>query len=222
MRRSVLLLALPAACLFALAACQKPAEPGAGAGAATQDGQAPAAARQGAGAPNPLAPPERKLRSDAIGYEGFNGSEQAGAVSARFGADAAAVRQAWGGEMKDNDGQRPGAKCHLLYPVRGAVAAQYNFLMSAQGLTGIDVYDTKAVAPGGGRIGMGIDEIKQAYAGQVEELPNASFEGSVFLRVAAPEGKQTQLTFQTDALGKVTNWRIANRGALAPEESCTR
>lgn len=222
MRRSVPALAASALALLVLAACQKPAEPGPSgqATAAADTGKAPAAR---AGTDNPLEPPAREVRSDAVGYDGFSGGAEAGGpVTARFGADAASVRGAWGGEMKDNNGQRPDAKCFLLYPVRGAITHQYGFLMGKDGLAGIDVYDPKAQAPGGGRIGMSIDEINQAYAGKVKQVPNPTFEGAAFLEVAAPEGKNTQLTFETDALGTVTNWRISTRGALAHEESCTR
>ncbi|MEH6420648.1 hypothetical protein [Pseudomonas sp. CGJS7] len=222
MRRLVPALTVSALALCVLAACQKPAEPTAQAAPAQADtGKAPAA-QPVAAAPNPLEPPERVLRNDAIGYDGFNGSTEAGTVSAKFGADAASVRGAWNGEMKDNNSQRPDAKCYLLYPVRGAITHQYGFLMGGDGLTGIDVYDPKALAPGGGRIGMSIDEINKAYAGQIKQVPNPSFEGAAFLQVSPPDGKDTQLTFETDALGTVTNWRIAKRNALEANESCTR
>ncbi|WP_394540448.1 hypothetical protein PRJ39_07440 [Lysobacter enzymogenes] len=222
MRRSVPALAASALALLVLAACQKPAEPAQSAQAAAGDtGKAPAATS--AAADNPLEPPARAVRSDAIGYDGFSGGAEPGSpVSARFGADAASVRGAWGGEMKDNNGQRPDAQCFLLYPVRGAITHQYGFLMGKDGLAGIDVYDPKAQAPGGGRIGLSIDEINKAYAGKVKQVPNPTFEGAAFLEVEAPQGKDTQLTFETDALGNVTNWRIARKGAMAHEESCTR
>ncbi|QQQ02658.1 hypothetical protein [Lysobacter enzymogenes] len=222
MRRSVPALAASALALLVLAACQKPAEPAQSAQAAAADtGKAPAAGA--AASDNPLEPPERAVRGDAIGYDGFSGgAEPGGPVTARFGADAASVRGAWGGEMKDNNGQRPDAHCFLLYPVRGAITHQYGFLMGKDGLAGIDVYDPKAQAPGGGRIGLSIDEINKAYAGKVKQVPNPTFEGAAFLEVEPPQGKDTQLTFETDALGNVTNWRIARKGAMAHEESCTR
>lgn len=214
----VLVLALA---VSALAACQQPAGNADPAQAAGNDaGQAPAASP--AASANPLLPPERVLRSDAIGYDGFNGSDQAGTITARFGADGASVRQAWGGEMKDNRDQRPDATCHLLYPVRGAVTHQYAFLMAGDKLAGIDVYDPKAIAPGGGRVGMSIAEINQTYAGQTKQVANPTFEGSAFIEVAAPQAKHSQLTFETDALGTVTHWRISERGALEASESCTR
>ncbi|QWP78855.1 hypothetical protein J5226_10870 [Lysobacter sp. K5869] len=223
MRRSVPALAASALALLVLAGCQKPADPAAQSAAASADtGKAPAAGAAAA-ASNPLEPPARPVRSDAIGYDGFSGgAEPGGPVTARFGADAAGVRGAWGGEMKDNNSQRPDANCYLLYPVRGAITHQYGFLMGKNGLAGIDVYDPKAQAPGGGHVGMSIDEINKAYAGKVKQVPNPTFEGAAFLEVPAPDGKNTQLTFETDALGNVTNWRIATKDALAHEESCTR
>lgn len=221
MRRSVPALAASALALLALTACQKPAGSADSAQAApAETGKAPAAA---APAGNPLEPPARPVRSDAVGYDGFSGGAAPGSpVDARFGADAAAIRGAWGGEMKDNNGQRPDAACFLLYPVRGAITHQYGFLMGKNGLAGIDVYDPKAQAPGGGRIGMSIDEINRTYAGKIKQVPNPTFEGAAFLEVPSPQGKDTQLTFETDALGNVTNWRIAVKGAMAHEESCTR
>lgn len=207
--------------VLALSACQKPAGSADSAKTAQADpGQAPAASP--AAPTNPLLPPERMVRSDAIGYDGFNGSDQAGTVTAKFGADSASVRQAWGGDMKDNRDQRPDAACHLLYPVRGAVTHQYAFLMAGDKLAGIDVYDAKAVAPGGGRIGMSIAEITQTYAGKTRQVANPTFEGSAFIEVDAPQAKHSQLTFETDALGTVTHWRISERGALEASESCTR
>ena len=210
-----------AVAVLALSACQKPADSADSAKPTQADsGRAPAAAQ--AAATGPLLPPERVLRSDAIGYDGFNGSDQAGTVTAKFGADSASVRQAWGGEMKDNRDQRPDDACHLLYPVRGAVTHQYAFLMAGDKLAGIDVYDAKAVAPGGGRIGMSIAEITQTYAGKTRQVANPTFEGSAFIEVDAPQAKHSQLTFETDALGTVTHWRISERGALEASESCTR
>lgn len=221
MRRSVPALAASALAVLVLTACQKPADPVAQPAAAPADaGKAPAAAASPA---NPLEPPARAVRSDAIGYDGFSGGAEPGSpVDARFGADAASVRGAWGGEMKDNGAQRPDANCFLLYPVRGAITHQYGFLMGKNGLAGIDVYDPKAQAPGGGRIGMSIDEINRVYAGKIKQVPNPTFEGAAFLEVPAPDGKNSQLTFETDALGNVTNWRIAVKDAMAHEESCTR
>lgn len=210
-----------AVAVLALSACQKPADSADSTRTAKNDtGQAPSASP--AASTNPLLPPERVLRSDAIGYDGFNGSDQADTVTAKFGADSASVRQAWGGEMKDNRDQRPDAACHLLYPVRGAVTHQYAFLMAGDKLAGIDVYDAKAIAPGGGRVGMSIAEINQAYAGRTKQVANPTFEGSAFIEVAAPQAKNSQLTFETDALGTVTHWRISERGALEASESCTR
>ncbi|MFK3651298.1 hypothetical protein ACI2IY_23120 [Lysobacter enzymogenes] len=223
MRRSVPALAASALAVLVLTACQKPADPAApspSAAAPADAGKAPAAAASPA---NPLEPPARAVRSDAIGYDGFSGGAEPGSpVDARFGADAASVRGAWGGEMKDNGAQRPDANCFLLYPVRGAITHQYGFLMGKNGLAGIDVYDPKAQAPGGGRIGMSIDEINRVYAGKIKQVPNPTFEGAAFLEVPAPDGKNSQLTFETDALGNVTNWRIAVKDAMAHEESCTR
>lgn len=225
MRRFVPALTVSALALLVLAACQKPAEPAQPAPAPapqTDVGTAPASTPVAA-APNPLEPPERVLRNDAIGYDGFSGGSGAGVVTAKFGSDAATIRGAWGGQMKDNTAQRPDAKCSLLYPVRGAITHQYGFLMGKDGgLAGIDVYDPKALAPGGGHIGMSIDEINKSYAGKVKQIPNPTFEGAAFLQVAPPDGKGTQLTFETDALGVVVNWRIAKRDALEPDESCTR
>src|SRR3546814_4020720 len=70
-----------------------------------------------------------------------------------------------------------------------------------------DVGTGREIAPGGGKVGMGVDEIRSLYAGRVEETPHKYVEGGKYLGVEDISGGKGKLVFATDGDGKVTSWR---------------
>src|SRR3546814_3158092 len=71
-----------------------------------------------------------------------------------------------------------------------------------------DVGTGREIAPGGGKVGMGVDEIRSLYAGRVEETPHKYVEDGKYLGVEDISGGKGKLVFATDGDGKVTSWRV--------------
>lgn len=123
----------------------------------------------------------------------------------RFGMSADAVRQNWDGELDGAPSE--GTTCYYLRP-KQADGAGWPALMFEEGkFVRYDVETIADVAPGGGQVGMGIDDIKTAYAGRVEEQPHKYVEGGKNLRVKSADGASA-IVFETDAAGKVTSWHV--------------
>ena len=84
-----------------------------------------------------------------------------------------------------------------------------------------DVNNDAEVAPGGGKRGMDIGQIRKLYAGRIREQPDKYVPGAVDLRVSADDDSGSALVFQTDAAGKVTSWRVGQPPAVDYVEGCS-
>jgi hypothetical protein len=84
-----------------------------------------------------------------------------------------------------------------------------------------DVNNDAQVAPGGGKRGMDIDQIRKLYAGRIREQPDKYVPGAVDLRVSADDDSGSALVFQADAAGKVTSWRVGQPPAIDYVEGCS-
>ena len=148
----------------------------------------------------------------AIGYAGFGPAE--------FGADEEAVRIAWGKELKADAPSEPGG-CYYLFPQpdpQGGYGVA--FMIEGDKFARIDVDSADIAAPGGGRIGMGADEINERYAGRVEARKHKYVDGAQYLRVSAPRRGNGVLVFETDAAGTITGWRIGVPPQVDYVEGC--
>ena len=83
-----------------------------------------------------------------------------------------------------------------------------------------DVSNDKEVAPGGGKRGMTRDEIKKLYPGAAEQ-DHKYVEGGKYLRVKDDAGGNGVLVFETDAAGKVTQWRVGVSPQVDYVEGCS-
>jgi len=172
-----------------------------------------------AAAPSAAAPAPPAAASDAgpmpaagaIGYAGFG--------PAKFGASAEEVRMAWGKDMAGGPGEDP-AGCYYLFPEpRGQDGYRIAFMIEGGRFVRIDV-DTAAIeAPGGGRVGMSAEQIRERY-GDVAEQPHKYVEGGRYLR-RADAASQGVLVFATDAAGKVTEWRLGMPPQVDYVEGCS-
>lgn len=204
------------ALVLLLAACKAPpsSEPAAAEQPAPAEPAQPAVAES---APAPAAPSTGSLRVDlpaagAIGFEGFG--------PAKFGASAEEVRMAWGGDLGDAKPPEPGG-CHYLIPATQAKQGyKIAFMIEGDKFVRIDVASDQIVAPGGGRIGMGAAELQKLYGNALQSMPHKYVEGGHYLSVAggAAPGK---LVFETDANGKVTEWRIGAPPQVDYVEGCS-
>ncbi|QNP42088.1 lectin [Lysobacter terrestris] len=161
--------------------------------------------------PQPAAPAATTPTSaaNAISYAGFR--------DVRFGANADAVRAAWGTEMVGGPGDPQG--CYYLYPAPNSHdGLRVGFMIEGQRFVRIDVDTDGVEAPGGGRVGMSADDIRGRYAGIVEQ-PHKYVEGARYLRSTAADGGSV-LVFETDAAGKVSEWRVGVPPQVDYVEGC--
>lgn len=137
---------------------------------------------------------------------------------ARFGMSADAVRQNWNGALDGAPGE--GSTCYYLRP-KQADGRGWPALMFEDGkFVRYDVETIADIAPGGGQVGMAIDDIKAAYAGRVEEQPHKYVEGGKNLRIKSADGASA-IVFEIDAGGKVTAWHVGVPPQVDYVEGCS-
>ncbi|MBN6103677.1 lectin [Xanthomonas sp. CFBP 8703] len=163
--------------------------------------QAPAAAM-----PPEMAPAERQLARD----DGYG--------DLRLGMSAAQARAAWGGELDGQPGETGG--CHVLRPRWAKGGNDFGLMFEADKLVRYDVRTAKETAPGGGKVGMDLAQLRALYAGRVEEQPHKYIEGGKVLRIAGSTAQSGVLVFETDAAGKATSWRVGLPPQVDYVEGC--
>lgn len=193
MPRGLALLAL----LLTLAAC-----------APREEQATPAPAGALPAAQQPAATPQEPERS-AAGERVSQAIRFGGFGPARFGAGEEAVRQAWGRGLTDGPQVEGGACRYLYFSPQGEVGPPYPlaFMIVDGTFARLDVHAAEYSAPGGGRVGMGAEEIRSRYRGRLEEQPHKYTEGK-YLIVSPKKGGDARLIFETDAAATVTEWRI--------------
>ncbi|MDH5823031.1 lectin [Luteimonas sp. RD2P54] len=215
---------LTAALAFALSACADPDPP-----------PAPATAPAGdAMAGDPAAPPPLDQPADAVPAVGGAAPAEPGAMPAegaigfagfgpaRFGADAEQVRMAWGRELTAMPEPAEPGGCHYLMPeVAQGEGYRVAFMIEGDRFVRIDVRDPGIGAPGGGRIGMDAGQIEALYPGRVETRPHKYVEDASYLRIADDGGGDGVLVFETDAAGRVDEWRVGVAPQVDYVEGCS-
>lgn len=125
-----------------------------------------------------------------------------------FGATADELRQAWRGQLEGQPDANDPQACYYLFPQpRPEQGHGTAFMIEGGHFVRVDVDQSGAVAPGGGRIGMDAAEIQALYPGQVEERPHKYVEGALYLRVV-PDDSPSVLVFEVSPEGKVQRWRV--------------
>ncbi|WP_369977315.1 lectin [Xanthomonas bundabergensis] len=163
--------------------------------------QAPAAAM-----PPEMAPAERQLARD----DGYG--------DLRLGMSAAQARAAWGGELDGQPGEAGG--CYVLRPRWAKGGNDFGLMFEADKLVRYDVRTAKETAPGGGKVGMDLAQLRALYAGRVEEQPHKYIEGGKVLRIAGATAQSGVLAFEIDAAGKASAWRVGLPPQVDYVEGC--
>lgn len=138
----------------------------------------------------------------------------------RFGMTADETRNAWGGELRGAVPDDTGA-CYYLSPIWTKAPADFALMIEGDRFVRYDVGTDKDVAPGGGRRGMRVEDIRTLYAGRIEERPHKYVEGGKYLRIVASDGSKGVLVFVADASGKVTSWRVGQAPQADYVEGCS-
>lgn len=135
----------------------------------------------------------------------------------RFGMDESAFRQAWQGDL--TGAVDPGGGCSYLRPVWVKQPRQFGFMFEQGRFVRYDVGTAKEVAPGGGRVGMDVAQIRALYGDAVQVMPHKYTAGASNLRVVPERGKAV-LVFETAADGKVVRWRAGLPPQIDYVEGC--
>lgn len=212
---------LPAAALLllALGACGKapPASPPPAPAAASDEALPPPALDQPdtdvppAQAPAAAMPPEMAPAARQLAREDGYGD-------LRLGMSAAQARAAWGGELDGQPGEAGG--CYVLRPRWAKGGNDFGLMFEADKLVRYDVRNAKETAPGGGKVGMDLAQLRALYAGRVEEQPHKYIEGGKVLRIAGATAQSGVLAFEIDAAGKASAWRVGLPPQVDYVEGC--
>jgi hypothetical protein len=218
---------IPAIALLALAlaACNAERTPADAADATPPAGSGADAMASDPAAPPPLDQPAQDVPPASAPAPGVNQAPDLGLVrmdgygDMRFGMSADEAKKAWGGELKGEPSE--GGGCYYLTPKWVATPSDFAFMVEGGKFVRYDVGTGKEIAPGGGKVGMGIDEIRTLYAGRVEETPHKYVEGGKYLGVKDGNGGTGKLVFATGADGKVTSWRVGVPPQVDYVEGCS-
>lgn len=170
--------------------------------------KAPAPSAPGAAATTAVAAPAHGDVTMAR-YDGYG--------DMRFGMDDKAFRHAWQGELAGT----PSAdgNCYYLTPKWIKSAADFGFMFEQGRFVRYDVGNAKETAPGGGKVGMNVVQIRTLYGDRVEQSPHKYEAGAFYLRVAGHDSGV--LVFETDAAGKITRWRVGVPPQIDYVEGCS-
>lgn len=210
MRRSPLLLVVAIATL-SLLACKPvaPAQNAAPAATAEQPVNPPPAPAPAATAP---AASETPLAEE--GQAGF-----AGYGDMKLGSTAEEAKTAWAGELNGKQGEAGG--CYYLTPKWVKKPAEFAFMIEGDKFVRYDVGTDKEAAPGGGKVGMGKDQLDQLYGDSLQSTPHKYVQGGQYLSVAANGVAPGKLVFETDAAGTVSAWHVGLSPQVDYVEGCS-
>ena len=137
----------------------------------------------------------------------------------KLGSTVDEARAAWGGEL--NGAPMEGTTCHYLWPKWITRPADFAFMMEDGRFVRDDVGTDKETAPGGGKVGMSVEELQKLYGGALKGAPHKYTQGGQYLSMDAGDVAPTRLVFEVDAAGKVTSWRVGLSPQVEYVEGCS-
>lgn len=143
----------------------------------------------------------------------------AGYGDMKLGSTVEEAKAAWGGELDGKPGE--GSTCYYLTPKWVKKASDFAFMVEGGKFVRYDVGTDKEAAPGGGKVGMGTEELQKLYGNALESSPHKYVEGGKYLSIAASGVAPSKLVFETDAAGKVSAWRVGLTPQVDYVEGCS-
>jgi hypothetical protein len=138
----------------------------------------------------------------------------------KLGSTVDEARAAWGGEL--NGAPMEGTTCHYLWPKWISRPAEFAFMMEEGRFVRYDVGTDKETAPGGGKVGMSVEDVQKLYGGALQASPHKYTEGGQYLSIDAGDvAPTTKLVFEADAAGKITSWRVGLSPQVEYVEGCS-
>ncbi len=109
--------------------------------------------------------------------------------------------------------------CYLLRPQWASDARRFGFMFEGGQLVRFQTSEAKETAPGGGKVGMTLAQLRTLYPDGLTEQPQKYIPGALTLRL--PDAvTQTALVFETDADGNVSSWRVGKPPQVDYVEGC--
>ena len=209
MRNTPALLALVVAAA-ALAGCKPAAQESVAAPAAVE---APVAETAAAPAPVATADVTAPATSDSLArFDGYG--------DMKLGSTLEQAKTAWAGELQESK-PAEGSTCHYLMPKWVSKASEFGFMVEEGKFVRYDVGTDKEIAPGGGKVGMVVEQLMLLYGGSLQSAPDKYVEGGKVLTITAPDGSPAKLVFQVDGVGSVTGWRVGLPPQVDYVEGCS-
>ncbi len=208
MRRSSFFLAMAIATLVAC----KPAAP------TTEEAPVAIAGQPAEATPVPApetpAPAAMESPFASVGQAGF-----AGYGDMKLGSTVEEAKAAWAGDLNGKPGEAGG--CYYLTPKWVKKPSDFAFMIEGGKFVRYDVGTDKEVAPGGGKVGMSVDELGKLYGDALQSAPHKYVQGGQYLSLAASGVAPGKLVFETDAAGKVSAWRVGLSPQADYVEGCS-
>lgn len=137
----------------------------------------------------------------------------------KLGSSVEEARAAWGGEL--NGAPMEGTTCHYLWPKWITRPADFAFMMEDGKFVRYDVGTDKETAPGGGKVGLSVEELQKLYGGALKASPHKYTQGGQYLSMDAGDVAPTRLVFEVDVAGRVTSWRVGLSPQVEYVEGCS-
>lgn len=196
---------------LALSACKQEAAP-----------EAPMAAADPAPATSPVTEPVATAEPAAVvaPVDPLSQASFAGYGDMKLGSTVDEAKTAWAGELNES-APAAGSTCHYLTPKSVSNASEFGFMVEEGKFVRYDVGTAKEIAPGGGKVGMVVEQLKLLYGDALQSAPHKYVEGGKVFTVAGPDGTPAKLVFEADGVGKVTAWHVGLPPQVDYVEGCS-
>ena len=201
-------LILAAAVALALSACKQEAAV-----------EAPLAAADPAPATSPVTEPVVPAEP-AVVVAPASQASFTGYGDMKLGSTLEQAKTAWAGELQESK-PAEGSTCHYLMPKWVSKASEFGFMVEEGKFVRYDVGTDKEIAPGGGKVGMVVEQLMLLYGSSLQSAPDKYVEGGKVLTITAPDGSPAKLVFQVDGVGSVTGWRVGLPPQVDYVEGCS-
>ncbi len=138
----------------------------------------------------------------------------------KLGSTLEQAKTAWAGELQESK-PAEGSTCHYLMPKWVSKASEFGFMVEEGKFVRYDVGTDKEIAPGGGKVGMVVEQLMLLYGSSLQSAPDKYVEGGKVLTITAPDGSPAKLVFQVDGVGSVTGWRVGLPTQVDYVEGCS-
>ena len=138
----------------------------------------------------------------------------------KLGSTLEQAKTAWAGELQESK-PAEGSTCHYLMPKWVSKASEFGFMVEEGQFVRYDVGTDKEIAPGGGKVGMVVEQLMLLYGSSLQSAPDKYVEGGKVLTITAPDGSPAKLVFQVDGVGSVTGWRVGLPPQVDYVEGCS-